>query len=233
MSIRNAVVLSLLLASFFAPAASSVAIAAPKPAKTAMVATAKLPPAPAPLLGTDYFIIDPPVREPGKSISVVEVFGYSCPHCAHFQPYVDAWKKKQPADVKFSYLPAAFGGIWDAFARAYYTADSMGVLQKSHNGIFNAIHVQHRPITNLDDIAGLYADFGVDKKVFASTMQSFPITTKVGAAHDLETRWGIDGTPTIVVAGRYRVMITRAGEDAMLRNVDWFVAKERAERKGH
>jgi thiol:disulfide interchange protein DsbA len=223
MSIRGAVVLSLLLVCLVAPAVSVAAKLPPGPA----------PAGPAPVLGTDYFMIDPPEHEAGKTVSVVEVFGYSCPHCAHFQPYVDAWKKKQPAYVKFSYLPAVFGGIWDAFARAYYTADAMGVLQKSHNGIFNAIHVQHRPITNMQDIAALYADYGVDKNVFASTMQSFPISGKVDAARALAQRWGVDGTPTIVVAGRYRVTITNAGEDAFLHNVDWFVAKERAERKLH
>jgi thiol:disulfide interchange protein DsbA len=232
MSIRGAVMLSLLF-GFVATIAGTAAIAAPKASKDVTAATSMVPSGPAPVLGTDYFMIDPPVHETGKFINVVEVFGYSCPHCAHFQPYVDAWKKKQPAYVKFSYLPAAFGGIWDAFARAYYTADAMGVLQKSHNGIFNAIHVQHRPITNIEDIAALYADYGVDKNVFASTMQSFPITSKVQAAQAQALRWGVDGTPTIVVAGRYRVMITDSGEEAFLRKVDWFVAKERAERKLH
>jgi len=221
MLIRGVVVLSLLLASIATPLAAK-----PAPAST--------PAIPAPVLGTDYFLIDKPDHETGKAVSVVEVFGYSCPHCAHFQPYIDAWKKKQPADVKFSYLPAAFGGVWEAFARAYYAADAMGVSQKSHNGIYNAVHVQHRPITNLNDIAALYADYGVDKNVFASTMQSFPISAKVDAARAQALRWGIDATPTIVVAGKYRLMITRASnEEGFLRNVDWFVAKERTARKGH
>ena len=231
MLIRGAIVLSLLLASIAAPA---VSIATPLPGNPAAASTGMLPSSSAPVLGTDYFMVDPPEHESGKAISVVEVFGYSCPHCAHFQPYVDAWKKKQRADVKLSYLPAAFGGIWEAFARAYYAADAMGVLQKSHNGIFNAVHVQHRPVTNLEDIAALYADYGVDKKVFASTMQSFAISAKVDAARAQALRWGVDGTPTIVVAGKYRVMITRSsGEAGLLRNVDWFVGKERGERKGH
>lgn len=234
MLIRGAIALSMLLASVAAPA---VLIAAPtaKP----IAASAKLPAAAAPVgnvpvLGSDYFLIDNPDHETGKSVSVVEVFGYSCPHCAHFQSYIDAWKKKQSADVKFSYLPAAFGGVWEAFARAYYTADAMGVLQKSHNGIFDAVHVQHRPITNISDIAALYADYGVDQNVFASTMVSFPISAKVDAARAQAQRWGIDSTPTMVVAGKYRVMVTVAGrEEGLLRNVDWFVAKERAARKRH
>ncbi len=182
MLIRGAVVLSMLLACIVAPAESIAA-----PAEKPVAASAKLPAAAAPVgkvpvLGSDYFLIDNPDHETGQSVSVVEVFGYSCPHCAHFQPYIDAWKKKQPADVKFSYLPAAFGGIWEAFARAYYTAEVMGVLQKSHEGIYNAVHVQQRPITNATDIAALYADYGVDPKVFGSTMQSFAINAKVAAA---------------------------------------------------
>ncbi len=193
---------------------------------------AGMPSGPAPVLGKDYFLIDTPDTASGKMINVTEVFGYSCPHCAHFQPYVDKWKKTLPSDVKFSYLPAAFGGIWEAFARAFYTAEVMGVLQKSHEGIYNAVHVQQRPVTNANDIAALYADYGVDPKVFASTMQSFAINAKVAAAKDQATRWGIDATPTIVVAGKYRVLQTSAGsEEQYLHNVDWLVAKERADRK--
>lgn len=233
MSNRVAVVLRLLLAAIATSILCSAAAAAPQAGKIATPTSARLPSAPAPVLGADYFLINNADREIGKAISVVEVFGYSCPHCAHFQPYVDAWKKKLPADVKFSYLPAAFGGIWDAFARAYYTAETMGVLQKSHDGIYNEVHVQHRPITNIDDIAALYTDYGVDKNVFASTMQSLPITVKVNGAQALAQLWGVDGTPTIVVAGKYRVPITSAGEAAFLRNVDWLVASERAQRKKH
>lgn len=219
-------------------AATPVAAATAAVAASATVsAAAKLPPGPAPVEGTDYFVIDSPDKETGKTISVVEVFGYSCPHCAHFQPYVDAWKKKLPAQVKFSYLPAAFGDgamQWNNFARAYFTAEAMGVLAKSHSGIYNEVHVQHRPYNTIDDIAALYTDYGVDKNVFASTMQSFPISAKIGNARAQVLRWGVDGTPTIVIAGKYRAVITAAAaEDGMLRNVDWLIAKERAERKTH
>ncbi|MEO5596241.1 MAG: thiol:disulfide interchange protein DsbA/DsbL [Lysobacteraceae bacterium] len=214
-------------------AASPMASVATDAAMTGTAAIpAGMPAGPAPVLGKDYFVIDTPDSESGKTINVTEVFGYSCPHCAHFQPYVDKWKKTLPSDVHFSYMPAAFGGIWESFARAYYTAEVMGVLQKSHEGIYNAVHVQRRPITNANEIAALYADYGVDPKVFGSTMQSFAINAKVAGSKDQATRWGIDATPTIVVAGKYRVLQTSAGsEEQYLHNVDWLVAKERAERK--
>jgi thiol:disulfide interchange protein DsbA len=45
--------------------------------------------------------------------------------------------------------------------------------------------------------------------------------------------WGIEGTPTMVVAGKYRVQ-SPGGEDGfekMLKIVDFLVARERAAKK--
>src|SRR5690606_20356413 len=74
-------------------------------------------------------------------IEVVEVFNYVCPACAMFQPLVNTWKARLGPDVRFTYVPAPFGGNWDPFVRAYYTAEAMGIADRSHDGIFKAIHV--------------------------------------------------------------------------------------------
>jgi len=202
-----------------APVASSAAAAAIAPPKG-------MPAGPTPVEGTDYFLIDTPEQPSGDKVQVVEVFGYNCIHCADFQPYLSKWKKTLPADVQFSYLPAAFGGIWDTTARAFFAAQAMGVQEKSHDAIFKAIFVDKR-VTVGDDMPKLYADYGIDPKVFASTMQSFAVSAKVAAAHDQETRWGIEGTPTLVVDGKYRVLQTAAGPAAFLHTIDWLVAKQR------
>jgi len=209
-----------------APVASSAAAAA------ATAAPKGMPAGPAPVEGTDYFLIDTPDQPSGSKVQVVEVFGYGCPHCNAFQPTLAAWEKKQPADVEFSYLPAAFGPgsphCWDEFAHAFYTGQALGVpLAKSHEGIYKAVWDQHRFTGECSVIPSLYADFGADPKVFASTMQSFAVSAKVAAAHDQETRWGIEGTPTIIVDGKYRVLETAAGPTAFLHAIDWLIAKQR------
>lgn len=206
------------------PAPATPAAAAPD---TAVAPVAGMPPGPAPVLGTDYFIIDTPEFETGKTISVVEVFNYRCPVCAHFQPSVDAWLPKLPADVKFSYLPAAFGGPWDDFVLAFYAADAMGVRAKTHSEIFKSFHEENKYTP--EDIAAAYAKYGVDPKVFVATMQSFAVKSKFAQARAQITRWDVDSIPTIVVAGKYRVKKT-VEEDAFLHNVDWVIAKARAER---
>ena len=218
-----------------AAANSSVAGAAATPAAavpdTAAAQVAGMPPGPAPQLGTDYFIIDTPAVETGNSISVIEVFNYRCPVCAHFQPSVTAWLPKLPADVKFSYLPAAFGGPWDDFVLAYYAADVMGVRARTHDEIFKNFHEENK--YTLEDIAAVYAKFGVDPKVFVATMQSFAVKAKLSQARAQISGWGVDSIPTVIVAGKYRLPKTTA-EDVFLHNVDWIIAKERAERaKAH
>src|SRR5690606_11969410 len=96
----------------------------------------------APVEGRDYELI----AEPGPfaplagKIEVVEVFGYPCIHCAHFEPLLEAWVGKLPADVRFTAVPGAFGGHWDAYARAFYAAEQTGVLKRSHADVFKALH---------------------------------------------------------------------------------------------
>jgi thiol:disulfide interchange protein DsbA len=162
---------------------------------------------------------------------VVEVFGYGCPYCAAFQPHLAAWEKTLPADVAFSYLPATFGEggehCWNEFARAFYAAQAMGIQARSHDAIYKAKFEQGR-IATCEGIAPVYADYGADPQVFASTMHGFAVAGKVSAAHEQVMRWGVEGTPTIVIDGKYRVIPTRSGgPDGMLRTVDWLIAQQR------
>lgn len=188
-----------------------------------------------PQAGVDYVEIEggkpyAPVR--GK-IEVVEAFGYTCPHCAHAQPAVDAWKAKQGKDVNFVPVAAPFGGYWNPYAQAYYTAQSMGLVAKTHNAVFNAVHEERSlPINNAspEELAGFYARYGADPAKFAAAMRSPAIQAQMDRARDFLIRSGVDATPTFVVAGKYRV--TGNSLEDILRITDALVARERALAKG-
>lgn len=188
-------------------------------------------PASAPVEGQDYFLIEnasPP--ESGDKIEVVEVFSYACPHCADFQPFMDGWLKSKPDDVDFHYIPAAFGNTWDDFARAFYTAQVMGIQEKTHDALFKALHTERRPLRGTKAIAEFYGDYGVDPKVFEGTMNSFAVNAKIGRSKQQVPRWQVDGTPTLVVDGKYRVVAARKGFPAMLQTLDAVIDIARAER---
>lgn len=195
------------------------------------------PAAPPPVEGVDYQRIDTPDPIKGRKVEVVEVFGYGCPYCNHFQPDLVKWQKRLPSDVAFSYLPAAFGSnpehCWDDFARAFFAAQALGIQAKAHDRIYDEVFVQHR-LASCESVPTLWADFGADPKTMAARMQSFDISAKVEATHDqIIQHWGVDGTPTLVIDGTWRVTITReGGPEGMLRTADWLIAKQRPLHKG-
>ncbi|MCC4608293.1 thiol:disulfide interchange protein DsbA/DsbL [Xanthomonas campestris] len=184
-----------------------------------------------PVEGEDYTLIDggQPYAPLAGKVEVVEVFGYTCPHCAHFEPALEAWAAKQPAYVRFTPVPAAFGGFWDAFARAYFAADILGVAKRSHRAMFDAIHEkQSVPTQNVsaDELAVFYADYGVPQQRFVDTFKSEAVDARLKAAREFALRSKLPGTPALIVNGRY--LIGARNYPDMLRVADYLIAREHA-----
>ena len=184
-----------------------------------------------PVEGEDYVLIDggQPYAPLAGKVEVAEVFGYTCPHCAHFEPTLEAWTAKQPAYVRVTPVPAAFGGFWDAFARAYFAADTLGVAKRSHRAMFDAIHEKHTvPTQNVapEELAAFYVAYGVPQQRFIDTLKSAAVEDKVKAAREFATRAKIPGTLALVVNGRY--LITARDYTDMLRVADYLIAREHA-----
>lgn len=187
---------------------------------------------PVPRLGTDFEVIAPAQATfgpPGR-IEVADVFGYHCIHCANFQPYVERWKARQPADVRLTYVHAAFGGAVDNLARGFYAAEALGATDRTHAGMFRAFHVERRIRTgSIDEIANVYAGLGLDRTKMLQTMNSFGVTSRVNRAKQFAQRTGVTATPTVIVNGKYRVSATAdRGFPGMLQTIDFLVARERA-----
>lgn len=184
-----------------------------------------------PVAGVDYVEIadGKPYAPLDGKVEVVEVFGYTCVHCAHFQPVVSAWHKKQPSWVRFTPVPAAFGGYWIPYARAYYAAAKLRVLAKTHDAMFKALHEQGSlPIQNAssNEIATWYANYGVDPQAFVAAMDSPATDLLLERSKDFALATGIEGTPTLIVNGKYRV--TGSSFEDTLRIADFLIARERA-----
>lgn len=168
-----------------------------------------IPPATAPTEGQDYVLIEggQPYQPLAGKIEVAEVFAYWCHHCADFQPLVDGWKYKLPADVRFTYVPAVFSA-GDPYARAYFAAEDAGALARTHVAMFRAIHDDKALAMNAtaDEIAWFYGQHGLDAAKIKIAMTSAATEAKLQRAHDFTLRSGVEGTPTLIVNGRYRVL---------------------------
>jgi thiol:disulfide interchange protein DsbA len=201
-----------------------------------VLAAAVLGPAHAqtPVAGKDYTEIpngrplDPAAE---GTIVVEEFFNYICPACNSFEPSFAAWAAKQPAYVKIVHVPATFRADFMQYARAYYAAEALGLVEKTHRAVYEAIHIKHtipaegdKP--DEDKIAGFYAGFGVSKADFLSAMRSFGVNVKINRATEQMTKAKVPSTPSVVVNGRY--MVKGTTWDDTLRIASYLIEKERA-----
>lgn len=195
------------------------------------------PEGPAPVAGRDYEEIagGQPYAPLNGQVEVVEVFGYVCPACGAFAPRMAAWKARLPADVRVSYVPVAFGKAWEPYAKAFYAAEAKGLVDKTHDAVFSAIHLQRtlpgegKPPADPAQLAKFYAGYGANPQEFVALMNSFATNAKMGRGMQFAQRSGVSSTPTLVVNGKYRVTGGSSWDD-VLRITDHLIAMERAKR---
>lgn len=184
--------------------------------------------APAPYTeGSEYVTLPGPHERYSKEgkVEVVEVFSYGCVHCAHFAPIADKLRKQLPAGVEFKLMPAPFSAEWLPFARAYYAAKQLGVVDRTHLKLFAAKFDQHYPINSLDELADFYAREGVNRAEFMRIATSAETTAKMKRDLDLIRKWQVDGTPTLVINGKYRVATVHS-LDEMSAVAQWLAKRE-------
>ena len=214
-----------------APATADTApVPAPAPADAAPKAA--MPTGPAPREGTDYTLIEPAqplTNSPGK-VEIAEVFSYTCIHCARLDPLVPSWKATLPANVEFVYVPMSNGGM-EQIARGFHAAQALGGFDKTHVAMFKAVTEERRLSTgSAEEVAGLYGDLGMDEAKMAATMKSFGINATIARTQKAIIRWAVESTPTIVVAGKYRVVVTQdRGHQGMLDAARWLAERELAQ----
>jgi protein dithiol oxidoreductase (disulfide-forming) len=178
---------------------------------------------------TGYEAITPaqPVANPAK-IEVIEFFWYGCPHCYSFEPSLAAWLKTKPENVEFIRIPAVFSEQWGKHAKAYFTAEALGVVDKVHADLFNAVQ-EKKEVETEDQLVKFFAAHGVKEADFREAFNSFMVDSKMRKAPALAAKYGITGVPAIIVNGKYRTNGTLAGsQEKMIDVVNAIIKKESA-----
>jgi thiol:disulfide interchange protein DsbA len=179
-----------------------------------------------------YGEINPPqpVEAKGK-IEVIEFFWYGCPHCYTLEPHIEAWLKTLPPDVEFRRVPAVFNQRWGHDAAIYYTLESLGLLDKLHRPLFDAIHKNNLRTDNEAALSEWLQKQGVDAKKFMDTMKSFGVQSKTRRAVQQTVAYKIDGTPAMAVDGRYTVSAEQGRtQQGMLKAVDSLITMARKQK---
>lgn len=161
-----------------------------------------------------------PVENPAK-VEVAEFFWYGCIHCYNLEPLLDAWVSKLPADAYFRRIPAVFNERWAHDAAIYYAFEALGLLGKLHRPFFEAIHKDRLKTDNPAALGEWLTKNGVDSQKFDATMKSFGVQSKTKRAAQLSSASRIDGTPALMVHGRYTISVDQGrSREGMLANAE-------------
>jgi len=182
--------------------------------------------------GVHYFKIGQlPANTGSDTVEVTELFSYGCSHCNTMEPYVQSWAQSKPDNVVFNRIAVTFGRkAWEMMARAYITAEMLGIVEETHPAMMDAIWKERKQFRKLEDLADFYSGFGVEKSAFLANYQSFAADSQLRRSQRDVQLFGITGTPSLVVNRKYRVQSSKNVKDfnAMLDIVDYLVVKETA-----
>ena len=178
--------------------------------------------------GKDYKVLTPPQPVSTKKIEVLEFFFYGCSHCYHLHPHFSAWVKTMPQDVEVVYVPTIFRDSWEPMARTFYALESLGQQSQLHDALYKAWNVDNDVLSDEAKILDFLAPRGVDRTKFSAAYNSFSMQSKVTRAKQMIRSYGITGTPTLIVDGKY--LITGVQPAEYIRILDEVIDMVRKER---
>ena len=163
--------------------------------------------------GKDYKRLEKPVAPdaPAGKVDVIEFFWYSCPHCNDFEPALDAWVKTASKDMAIRRVPVVFNASFIPQQKLYYALEGMGKLDDVHVKVFRAIHVEKQKLAKDDEIFAWVGKQGLDVAKFKEIYNSFSVSNQVRRASQLQDAYGVEGVPSMGVAGKYYTDGTMAG----------------------
>jgi thiol:disulfide interchange protein DsbA len=185
--------------------------------------------------GVDYELLPQAVRTANPAlVEVNEIFSYHCGHCFDFEQPMHEWSKSLPEGVDLQRTPAPWQPALEPLARAYYSAIALGVLEQTHIAVFEAYHIKKSLVLGgrglkADDFAEIFANAGVSPEKLATVFNSFGVTSLVNQAKSRIRAYRTQGTPEVVVNGKYRVTLQKTKSfDGMLAVARFLVDKELA-----
>ena len=177
--------------------------------------------------GVEYKRVAEQPTDSEDKIEVLEFFWYGCPHCYQFEPVLKKWLETKPSNVDFIRVPAVFRPEWKVHARTYYALQAMGLGEKYHSAIFDAIIKDKKDIYSEGDMIDFLVSSGVNEKDFKAAYNAFSIDSQVRKAIKKVKGYAIEGVPAIGVNGKYLVSGKSAGTyENMLRVVDSLIKQE-------
>lgn len=184
-------------------------------------------------VNVDYRLIEPQPVATAERIEVIDFFWYGCPHCYTFQPALEDWVRRKPADVALRRIPVILRDNWAPHARIYYTLEALGEVERLHQAVYHGYHVEELHMSKPDVMLQWAVRHGIDGKRWSEAYNSAAVTQNVERAKEITLAYNVQGTPSLVVDGRYLTSpaMARSGQ-RMIPILEDLIALARAQRAG-
>ena len=151
----------------------------------------------------DYREIPQQPIETGDKIEVIDFFFYGCQYCNDLLPRLERWRRGMPADVVMRHIPVVRHDSWVPLAKTYFTLEAMGEVERLHPAVFHSYHVEDLYMSQEKVIVEWAGKQGLDREKFMAIYRSDETRQKVERARKQTMEYEIQGTPTLVVDGRF------------------------------
>lgn len=151
----------------------------------------------------EYRLIEPQPVATGDKIEVVDFFWYGCPYCDELQPALGAWLQRKPPDVALRHIPVILRDSWAPHARIFYTLEALDEVERLHQRVYYGYHVEQLHMSKPEVMVEWAVKHGIDRQKWLDAYVSPAVDRKVQQAKELTRLYNVQGTPTLVVDGRY------------------------------
>jgi len=151
----------------------------------------------------EYRVIPAQPVETGERIEVIDFFWYGCPYCNELQPALEEWIKRKPDDVAVRRVPAILKDNWAPHARLYYTLELLGEVERLHLKVYHSYHVEELSMSKPDVMEQWAVKNGIERRRWVDAYFSPEVDARIARAFQATKRYNVQGTPSVVVDGRY------------------------------
>lgn len=144
-----------------------------------------------------------PTQKVEGKVEVIEFFMYHCPACYAVDTPLTEWAKKNEAKVNFRRIHLSSGELRDFEARLFATLEALQMQEAMYGKVLDAWHKEHRRLRSDDENVNWAVRNGIEKEKFLSAYNSFGVAMRVKSLARMADNYGVTGTPTIVVNGKF------------------------------
>ncbi|MCA9695651.1 MAG: thioredoxin domain-containing protein, partial [Myxococcales bacterium] len=138
-------------------------------------------------------------------VTIVEFSDFQCPYCQKFtdnlKELLDDPAYKDDVRVVFKQFPLDMHKDARAAAEAALAAGAQGKFWEMHDILFNP---KNRSKMSRADLEGYAADLGLDVGAFTKALDSGAFKAKVDADLEQGKKFGVRGTPSFVINGKFQ-----------------------------